>query len=165
MLVDQLANVGAPVSNQRLVLQLIEGLNESYDGVATIIQRSGPLPTFYDTRSKLILEETRKNHQANIAGMSSGTANNFQANRGRGGGRNGSRGLNGGRFRGRGGETILVLYSSCPYPTTSWLSLLAHLDPQVFSGQQAYAASVVPSTPADIKSALHTMTLNPPDEN
>ncbi|KAJ8758651.1 hypothetical protein K2173_000372 [Erythroxylum novogranatense] len=28
-----------PVSNQRLVLQLIAGLNEAYDGVATIIQR------------------------------------------------------------------------------------------------------------------------------
>ncbi|XP_037492804.1 uncharacterized protein LOC119369917 [Jatropha curcas] len=34
MLSDQLSNVGAPVSNQRLVLQLIAGLNEAYDGVA-----------------------------------------------------------------------------------------------------------------------------------
>ncbi|KAL6505779.1 hypothetical protein OROHE_023158 [Orobanche hederae] len=37
MLSDQLANVGAPVQNQRLVLQLIAGLNEQYDGVAMMI--------------------------------------------------------------------------------------------------------------------------------
>lgn len=39
MLSDQLSNVGAPVSNHRLVLQLIVGLNENYDGVATFIQQ------------------------------------------------------------------------------------------------------------------------------
>ncbi|XP_037494016.1 GABA transporter 1 isoform X2 [Jatropha curcas] len=38
MLADQLSNIGAPISNQRLVLQLIAGLNENYDGVATFIQ-------------------------------------------------------------------------------------------------------------------------------
>ncbi|KAL3636010.1 hypothetical protein CASFOL_020557 [Castilleja foliolosa] len=38
MLADQLANVGAPVTNQRLVLQLIAGLNEAYDGVAMLLQ-------------------------------------------------------------------------------------------------------------------------------
>jgi len=63
MLADQLANVGAPVSNQRLVLQLITGLNENYDGVATILQQSNPLASFYEARSRLILEETRKAKQ------------------------------------------------------------------------------------------------------
>jgi len=38
MLADQLANVGAPVTNQRLVLQLIAGLNESFENVAMMIQ-------------------------------------------------------------------------------------------------------------------------------
>lgn len=37
MLVDQLVNVGVPVSNQRLVIQLIMGLNDNYDGVASYI--------------------------------------------------------------------------------------------------------------------------------
>ncbi|XP_037494492.1 uncharacterized protein LOC105639172 [Jatropha curcas] len=55
MLADQLSNVGAPVSNQRLVLQLIVGLNENYDGVATFIQQSDLLPPFYEARSRLIL--------------------------------------------------------------------------------------------------------------
>ncbi|XP_024962979.1 uncharacterized protein LOC112503145 [Cynara cardunculus var. scolymus] len=37
-LADQLANVGSPVSEKTLVLQLVAGLSEAYDGVATIIQ-------------------------------------------------------------------------------------------------------------------------------
>lgn len=58
LLADQLANVGAPVSNKRLVLQIIAGLSEQYDGIAMLIQQSDPLPDFYDVRSKLIMEET-----------------------------------------------------------------------------------------------------------
>ncbi|KAL6573175.1 hypothetical protein OROMI_012791 [Orobanche minor] len=74
VLADQLANVGAPISNNRMVLQLIAGLSESYDGVATLIQQSDPLPQFYEARSKLILEETRKAKQAAMAANSSGMA-------------------------------------------------------------------------------------------
>lgn len=74
MLAHQLSNVGAPVSNHRLVLQLIAGLNESYDVVATIIQQSDPLPLFYEARSKIILEETRKEKQASIAASAASTA-------------------------------------------------------------------------------------------
>ncbi|KAD7477643.1 hypothetical protein E3N88_00779 [Mikania micrantha] len=62
MLSDQLANVNAPVSNQRLVLQLIHGLTESYESFATMLQQTTPLPDFYEARSRLILEETRKAH-------------------------------------------------------------------------------------------------------
>ena len=74
MLSDQLTNVGAPVSNNRLVLQLIAGLNESYDNVASFIQQSDPLPQFYEARSRLVLEETRKHKQAATASIASGTA-------------------------------------------------------------------------------------------
>ncbi|XP_048229461.1 uncharacterized protein LOC125369981 [Ricinus communis] len=80
MLADQLSNVGAPLSNQRLVLQLITGLNENYDSVATFIQQSNPLPPFYEARSRLILEETREAKQtaasASAAGTTLFTANN-----------------------------------------------------------------------------------------
>ncbi|GKF58841.1 hypothetical protein Tco_0172378 [Tanacetum coccineum] len=102
------------------VLKLIVGLNEGYDNVATFIQQSDPFHPFYDARSRLILEKTRKNKQAASAAITSGTAptqcNHYilistaaratydQSNRGRGktnnnqgGGRNG-----GGRGRGRG---------------------------------------------------------------
>ncbi|KAK9078639.1 hypothetical protein SSX86_002696 [Deinandra increscens subsp. villosa] len=74
MLADQLANLGAKVSNQRLVLQLIAGLPESYEGIAMMIQQTNPLPSFYEARSKLILEETRKQNQAAAAAVTAGAA-------------------------------------------------------------------------------------------
>nr|XP_007159312.1 hypothetical protein PHAVU_002G227500g [Phaseolus vulgaris]ESW31306.1 hypothetical protein PHAVU_002G227500g [Phaseolus vulgaris] len=57
MLSDQLRNVGSPVNNHRLVLQLISGLPEAYRSVATMIRQSNPLPAFYQARSMLTLEE------------------------------------------------------------------------------------------------------------
>ncbi|XP_057548104.1 uncharacterized protein LOC130826537 [Amaranthus tricolor] len=54
---DQLRNVGAPVDNNRLVLQLVSGLTEPYNGVATLIRQSSPLPQFYQARSMITLEE------------------------------------------------------------------------------------------------------------
>ncbi|KAI3824803.1 hypothetical protein L1987_06274 [Smallanthus sonchifolius] len=63
MLSDKLVNVGAPVTNQCLVLQLIVGLNDSYDGLAMMLQQTIPLPEFHDVPSKLVLEETRKASQ------------------------------------------------------------------------------------------------------
>ncbi|XP_056685506.1 uncharacterized protein [Spinacia oleracea] len=56
-LADQLKNVGAPVSNDRLVLQLVAGLTEAYNGVGTLLRQSNPLPPFYQARSMLTLEE------------------------------------------------------------------------------------------------------------
>ncbi|KAI3667443.1 hypothetical protein L6452_42501 [Arctium lappa] len=56
MIANQLANVGSRVTNQRLVLQLVADLSEGYDGVATIIQHSDSVPSFYQARSMLILE-------------------------------------------------------------------------------------------------------------
>lgn len=63
-LADQLANVGAPISDQRLVLQLIKVLPPSYNEVATHLEQQDPLPSFYQARSRLILHETRRNHQS-----------------------------------------------------------------------------------------------------
>ncbi|XP_074356499.1 uncharacterized protein LOC141696229 [Apium graveolens] len=56
-LVDQLKNVGAPVSDSRLVIQLVSGLTRAYRGVGTLIRKSDPLPQFYQARSMLTLEE------------------------------------------------------------------------------------------------------------
>ncbi|XP_057428228.1 uncharacterized protein LOC130721450 [Lotus japonicus] len=55
---NQLKNVGSPVNNHRLVLQLISGLSDAYRGVATLIRQSNPLPTFNQARSMLTLEES-----------------------------------------------------------------------------------------------------------
>ena len=43
MLADQLDNVGAPVSEDRLVLRLVTGLSSGYESLATIIQQLDPL--------------------------------------------------------------------------------------------------------------------------
>ncbi|XP_021990303.2 uncharacterized protein LOC110886769 [Helianthus annuus] len=109
MLADQLSNVGAPVTNQRIVLQLIGGLTSAYDGIAMIIQQIKPLPGFYEVRSRLCMEESRKANQAHYEAASSGSALHVhqprpngeyrtQSNRGRGRGR-GGRGRGGNRGR------------------------------------------------------------------
>ncbi|KAD0832389.1 hypothetical protein E3N88_43651 [Mikania micrantha] len=63
MIADQLANVGKPIDNQTLVFQLITGLTELYEGIAMLLQQTTPLPDFYDARSRLCMEETRKTEQ------------------------------------------------------------------------------------------------------
>ncbi|XP_071727403.1 uncharacterized protein [Rutidosis leptorrhynchoides] len=59
-LADQLMNVGDKVTEERMVLQLIAGLNDNFDTVGTYFTQMDKLPSFYEARSKLILEETRK---------------------------------------------------------------------------------------------------------
>ncbi|KAJ9564721.1 hypothetical protein OSB04_000687 [Centaurea solstitialis] len=61
-LADQLDNVGNPVSETKMVLQLISGLTKGeYDTVATVIQQTEPLPSFNRAKSSLLLEEARRN--------------------------------------------------------------------------------------------------------
>ncbi|KAK8937455.1 hypothetical protein KSP39_PZI012258 [Platanthera zijinensis] len=62
-LADQLAAVGSPVPNDRLVLRLVADLSEQFDTVASIINQTTPLPSFTQARSMLTLEETRKARQ------------------------------------------------------------------------------------------------------
>nr|GFA33829.1 hypothetical protein [Tanacetum cinerariifolium] len=139
------------------------------------------LPPFYEARSKLILEETRKAKQATIAAITAGTAlittttsnnntkqvatethDSTRASHGNGtfngcghGGRTGSHGHGnrGGHGRGRGGWS---------WPTGLSAGILRPCP------SQAYAASVAPSTltyAPELESAMHTMTLNPLDKN
>jgi len=56
-LADQLKNVGTPVPESRLVIQLVSGLTSAYRGVGTLIRQSDPIPSFYQARSMLTLEE------------------------------------------------------------------------------------------------------------
>ncbi|XP_021731322.1 uncharacterized protein LOC110698233 [Chenopodium quinoa] len=64
LLADQLANVDCPVSERRMVMQLIAGLTKGeYDTVAAIVSQSEPTPNFNKARSMFLLEETRKNKQ------------------------------------------------------------------------------------------------------
>ena len=65
LLADQLADVDAPLTNNRLVLKLTAGLPEAYVGTVDIIQNQEPLPSFVSCRSRLKLaERTIKNRLA-----------------------------------------------------------------------------------------------------
>lgn len=55
---DQLRDVSALVNNHYPVIQLISGLTNAYQVVATLIRQSNPLPSFHQVRSILTLEET-----------------------------------------------------------------------------------------------------------
>ncbi|KAJ0555878.1 putative RNA-directed DNA polymerase [Helianthus annuus] len=71
---DQLSNLGSPVTDEQLVLQLLSGLTEQYENTASVIQQMKPLPDFYDTRSRLCMAESRKLSQARHSAQSAGTA-------------------------------------------------------------------------------------------
>ncbi|XP_071694795.1 uncharacterized protein [Rutidosis leptorrhynchoides] len=74
MIVDQLANVGVKIENPQLVLQTITGLTESYEVIRTMIHQTNPLPEFYEVRSRLLLEETRKRNQSSTTATSAATS-------------------------------------------------------------------------------------------
>lgn len=122
---DQLADVGAPVSNNRLVLRLIAGLNANYDGMDISLSRAKLIPPFTKARSSLILEELHKDNQAEHGVAIDATAllttndsdghnpsapcHNPPRRGGHNGGNNGGRGNHGGkkgrRGKNRGGHT------------------------------------------------------------
>lgn len=56
-IIDQLKNVGSPISNDRFVLQLVLDLTLSYSTIGTLIRQTNPLPLFYQARSMLTFEE------------------------------------------------------------------------------------------------------------
>ncbi|XP_056698268.1 uncharacterized protein [Spinacia oleracea] len=113
-LADQLADIGAPVSNNRLVLRIIAGLNANYDGMTISFSRAKPIPPFIEARSSLCMEERRKVHQVehdaaiNAAALlttDSSDSHYPSANRHnhpRRGGHNCGRGNQGGKKGGRG---------------------------------------------------------------
>ncbi|XP_074297288.1 uncharacterized protein LOC141627992 [Silene latifolia] len=68
-LADQLKNVGAPVTDSRLVLQMISGLTEAYSNVGSIIRQCEPLPDFFQARSMFTLEEAGLAKQSATSAM------------------------------------------------------------------------------------------------
>ncbi|XP_021725246.1 DNA-binding protein K10-like [Chenopodium quinoa] len=74
MLADQLANVGAKVSDPRLVITLVCGLPKAYDNVATLLQQADPPISFQKARSMLTLEESRQANQASHEAQASSSA-------------------------------------------------------------------------------------------
>ncbi|XP_071700227.1 uncharacterized protein [Rutidosis leptorrhynchoides] len=220
VLPDQLRNVGDKVSDNRMVLQLIAGLNDNFDTVGTYFTQMDKLPSFYDARSKLILEETRKKKQAinnstNIDAAlvasapkpsvnstlnqetpqltdRSNSSTHVRSNNTHGRGGRGYNNNRGRSNRGRGRNfspnpsasqwqnyppwsyaqwtaTLSWAPPPCPFPTTTWArpnnnssnsnqpGILGHRLQHAHYSHAGY-------TPTDLNHALHTMTLNPPDD-
>ncbi|XP_076936399.1 uncharacterized protein LOC143603507 [Bidens hawaiensis] len=74
VIADQLANVDAPLSDEKMVQQLISGLNEQYEGIAMLISNLTPLPTFHEAFSKLMREYDRKENLSLHASQLAATA-------------------------------------------------------------------------------------------
>ncbi|XP_034915630.1 uncharacterized protein [Populus alba] len=154
---DQLANVGAPVSNERLVLQLLSGLTDAYSNIGSQIRHGDSLPLFYKARSMLVLEETTRMKKAaqsppnsaffvspaaNSGGHYTGNpqhhtnphhSNRSSFNRG---GRGGGHGARGGKGRGRSGGRGSQWHGH----TTAWQPGYApqHQTPQHQTGNNYY---------------------------
>ncbi|XP_071712480.1 uncharacterized protein [Rutidosis leptorrhynchoides] len=172
ILADQLRNVGDNVNDDRMVLQLKAGLNDNFDTVGTYFTQLDKLPSFYEARSKLILEEIRKKKQASNNSSSFDTAllanssskssaptesvpfndqiighqnhqSNFRSSNYRGrsgrGAHHQSRGGSSYPNRGRNSNRGRGMGFSPNHSGTQW-------------------------QPTDINAALHTVTLNPPDD-
>ncbi|XP_074318090.1 uncharacterized protein LOC141654877 [Silene latifolia] len=112
-LADQLKNVGSPVSDNRLVLQLVSGLSPAYHNVGTIIRQKSPLPAFYRARSMLTLEEAGLAKQAATTssealyargGVDSDNGGQSSKGSGSGNGKGGRDNGSGGKKKGKGGK-------------------------------------------------------------
>ena len=116
---NQLSNVGAPVFNERLVLQLISGLTDAHATVGSQIRHGDSLPPFYKVGSMIILEETAKakkvaatvdnsvflsshDDTSALAGNNRNNNNNNRGSNPRSGRNNGRGGHGRGRRNGRG---------------------------------------------------------------
>ncbi|GAU11418.1 hypothetical protein TSUD_344090 [Trifolium subterraneum] len=183
----QLSNVGAPISDERMVLQLASGLSDAYANVGSQIRHSDTLPPAHEDNNS----DYPPSHHPN--------RNNNKHNGGRGG-RGGSGHNRGGRSRGRGGgrggryhhhqqgswqqphtpqhQWAYPPWNAqwqpwatppCPYPTTgNWQRPVDPIrQPGILGAkpQQAHVATTQSSyAPTDIQAAMHTLSLAPPDE-
>ena len=62
-MVQQLADLGEPVTDHSLTLNLIRGLNKRFRDIGRRIRRGNPFPKFKDAVNELILEELTMAHQ------------------------------------------------------------------------------------------------------
>ncbi|GJZ83426.1 ribonuclease H-like domain-containing protein [Tanacetum coccineum] len=62
---DLLSNIDSPIDNKNLVMYIVNGLGDKYEHMASIIRYNKPSPTLLETRSMLLLEESRLNMKQN----------------------------------------------------------------------------------------------------
>jgi hypothetical protein len=63
-LADSLHDLGEPVANRTLVLNLLRGLSPRYGHLKALIKRTVPFPTFHAVRNELLFEELTMTHEA-----------------------------------------------------------------------------------------------------
>jgi hypothetical protein len=56
-LVDSLRDLGEPMADHTLVLNVLRGLSPRYGHLKALIKRTVPFPTFHVVRNELLLEE------------------------------------------------------------------------------------------------------------
>jgi hypothetical protein len=61
---DSLRDLGEPVADRTLVLNLLRGLSPRYGHLKALIKRTVPFPTFHDVRNELLLEELTMTYEA-----------------------------------------------------------------------------------------------------
>ncbi|KAI4995761.1 hypothetical protein ZWY2020_037809 [Hordeum vulgare] len=69
-LANAMADVGEPVSDRSLTLQLVRGLRRRCHVMATLLPMQQPFPTFVQARSRLLLEEIGVLERERVAGAS-----------------------------------------------------------------------------------------------
>jgi hypothetical protein len=115
---DSLGDLGCPVEDRMLVLNVLRGLSDRYTHLQSLIMRQCPFPTFLQVRDDLALEEITMGTQAAlISGSGSSSSSTAlaaltptrpptpaQSEPSRGGGGRGGGGEGGGGRRRRGGR-------------------------------------------------------------
>jgi hypothetical protein len=61
---DSLRDLGEPIANRTLVLNLLCGLNPRYGHLKALIKRNVPFPTFFAVCNELLLEELTMDTEA-----------------------------------------------------------------------------------------------------
>jgi len=64
---DQLDDLGSPVSDRTLVLNVLRGLNERFTSIGVHLRRARPFPTFKEAQAELLLEEMNMAHKSSLA--------------------------------------------------------------------------------------------------
>ncbi|CAH9084981.1 unnamed protein product [Cuscuta europaea] len=173
---------------------MVNGLTESYDTVASIIQQCNPLPLFYKARSMILLEETRKAQQSGVTsaaalvhtGSPSPATTSPRPTRsvshGRGRTSRSNKPRNSVPTHGASGHSASLWpmpppwayylpnqwTPPCPYPTTGTGSMaprFANPGAGILGPRLTQAHTASYMQPTDIAAAMHTMSLTPPDTN
>ncbi|XP_010462906.1 PREDICTED: uncharacterized protein LOC104743537 [Camelina sativa] len=71
---DLLANLDSPVTDQALVIHLLNGLSDKFDDIINVIKHKSPFPGFLEARSMLTMEEKRLSKQTSSLPLSTASA-------------------------------------------------------------------------------------------